>query len=135
MNSKFFDKWDYELILTFKRYEGSDRLKHTLDLWCRRCGTTHEHIEVCYIVHRLSQIIEHLYKETGIYIFSTINILEESAPSKSWMYPEVTSNSGEGAYWERLLYTYSSILRHTESKYLDGINEYFKNVWEVEGKP
>ena len=136
MSSEFFNKWDYELILTFKRYSGDNKeLERSFDIWCKHCAVPREHINASYIVHRLSQIVEYLYKETNNWIYSTISILEESAPSKDWMYPLIKSDSGEDAYWERLFYTYASILRHTESKHLPGLDEYFNNVWLKEGKP
>ena len=136
MNSENqLDKWDYQLILTFKRYSDNNEASRAKDIWAERCALDHEFISFQDIVSHLEQTRADLYRIHPLWRFQTAHILEESAPRNDWKYPEVKSDSGEEAYWERLLLTYASIFRHTESKYFEGLDNYHENVWKKEGKP
>lgn len=136
MNEFTFDKWDYQLILTTKRYiDRTDLYDLLLNLWCERNAADKEYMHPQYIVHRMSEIVDWLYQTTKYSRYSTINILEESAPSKDWMYPQMKNGFKELVYWERLMYTYASLLRFVDVKHIPGLDGYFNNVWLKEGKP
>lgn len=128
------DKWDYQLILTFKRYSDNNEASRAKDIWAKRCAIDKEFIGYNDIVVRLEEIREVISQNAKQWHLNIANILEESAPRNDWKYPRIKSDTKEEAYWEHLLLIYASIFRHTESKYFEGLDSYYENVWKKEGK-
>jgi hypothetical protein len=133
-----FDKWDYKLILIAKRYidDTDGNYARLIGLWVERNEVGASYISPAFVVGRASEIIDYLFETTGYSKYSPLSILEQSSPYYNWMYPEIQNKDNNIlAYWERLMYVYASILRHTEIKHIPGLDEYFNNVWLKEGNP
>jgi len=142
MNAEIeLDKWDYQLILTFKRYSDLCCLTRVKELWGKRNGVKPEYIRFIDIVHELEKIRSFIWTVNKATHHSVFNILLDNSPYKENIYyedykPMLDMMGADERYWARLVLAYGSMVRFIDSKDLPpDFNEYFINVWIKEGNP
>ncbi len=138
MTPIILDQWDYQLILSFKRFNDHDDLIRAKKIWAERNKIKEEYVRFIDIVYRLEEIRDSLIcKNTKVSVF---NVLLEKSPYKSELWTKEYQNqfdelSSENEYWARLLLIYASIFRNTETKYFLGLEEYYADGWLKNGNP
>lgn len=130
------DKWDYELICVLKRYNDHGDLDRALEIWSRRNMVSMDCISIMYPLERLFKIVDLIRENNPSGANDLFVILEKASPSGDWIFNGYRfSPDPRLVYWERMFLAFGSVVRHTESKYIPGFEEYFENVWLKEGKP
>jgi hypothetical protein len=134
-----FEKWDYELILSFKRYiTNANDLEMAKKIWAERCALDLKNFDpTMFIVERLSRIVFYLYSKTGSPDYSPMRILTDNSPEKDYWYELSTGrrNTTNEYYWARIFQVYANILTQVNCSLIEGLNEYFENEWIKSGKP
>jgi len=137
MNTEIkLDKWDYQLILSFKRYNDNHDIPRAINIWAERGMLDKQYIQIEWVTQRLLHIIELIKTQTKSFIYDTMNILEQASPAKDCDFNSYALSPGpEKRYWERLFLVLSVLIAHTKSEYFPGLDDYFTNVWLKEGNP
>ena len=125
--------YDFELILTCKRYNPPSSIlliNKLREVWAERCSIDIKYVLNCSIAFHLIDIAEEIYLRHRPNNLSSASIVVELSPANDWKYKDCGDN-----FWDRVLLVYASALCHTEVDYIDGLNNYFNNVWKKAGKP
>lgn len=127
--------FDFELILTCKRYNPpsiTQQINNLREVWAARCDINIDEVRNIHIAEYLIQIADGIYKKYQPHHLSIIHIVSQLSHANDWKYQD--SGMME-TFWDRVLLVYISALTHTELAHIDGLNDYFTNVWKKAGKP
>ena len=127
--------YDFELILTCKRYNLSDAqlINKLREVWAARCEIKLIEVRNYLIADSLISIASDIYIKYKLPRLGPINVIELLSPVYDSQY--VDQYDERLGYWERVLIIYASALAQTEIRYFDGLNTYFENIWKKAGKP
>jgi hypothetical protein len=136
MSTIELDEWDYQLICIFKRCNAYEEIARAKKLWSKRNMIDEKLMHISYPLERALKIYELMREQNKSDVTDTYSLIEQASPAKDWLYKGYTfSDDRPTYYWERMFVAIALILRHTESKYFPGFDDYFNNVWLKEGNP
>lgn len=141
MNTNTLDKWDFQLILIFKRSNGLDIFDQLRNLWGERNAIDPKHIRLIDIAHELEKIRSFIWERNKNTTNSVFNLLLENSPYKQDMYrrdfdPILNLMTDDNKYWARVILAYGPVMRFCESSDLPPeFSDSFHNVWLKAGKP
>ncbi len=138
MNTNTLDEWDFQLILSFKRYR-LDIFDQLRLLWSKRNGVDSKYIRLIDIAHELEKIRLSIWEVNKNTQNSVFELLMNNYPYKQihWcdFNPIIEKMKLDEQYWARLILAYGPAMRFCKSADIPGLDDYFNNVWLKAGKP